>query len=86
MPGVMLLEGSIDRAGLEKAFRGLIARHETLRTGFEIVRRSGTADIPEADFAVGVYGKRARKKRSSACRLLSVRSTWRSRRCCVQAL
>nr|WP_231505345.1 non-ribosomal peptide synthetase [Paenibacillus massiliensis] len=37
MPGSMLVEGQLDRAQLEEAFRQLIARHETLRTSFEIV-------------------------------------------------
>ncbi|BFH71003.1 hypothetical protein PsJ27TS7_50030 [Paenibacillus dendritiformis] len=53
MPGVLLLEGSIDRSLLEKAFRGLIARHETLRTGFEIVQGEALHRIYESvDFAV----------------------------------
>ncbi|MCY9733596.1 amino acid adenylation domain-containing protein [Paenibacillus alvei] len=53
MPGVLLLEGSIDRSLLEKAFRGLIARHETLRTGFEIVQGEAVQRIYESvDFAV----------------------------------
>ncbi|MGG4207781.1 amino acid adenylation domain-containing protein, partial [Paenibacillus jamilae] len=53
MPGVLLLEGSIDRSLLEKAFRGLIARHETLRTGFEIVQGEAIQRIYESvDFAV----------------------------------
>ncbi|UHA73547.1 non-ribosomal peptide synthase/polyketide synthase [Paenibacillus sp. 481] len=37
MPGVVMLEGPLDRARFEAAFRGLIERHETLRTGFELV-------------------------------------------------
>ncbi|WP_010494699.1 non-ribosomal peptide synthetase [Paenibacillus elgii] len=37
MPGVMLLEGTLDREWFEEAFRGLIRRHETLRTGFELM-------------------------------------------------
>ncbi|WP_235322330.1 non-ribosomal peptide synthetase [Paenibacillus polymyxa] len=53
MPSVLLLEGSIDRSLLEKAFRGLIARHETLRTGFEIVQGEAIQRIYESvDFAV----------------------------------
>ncbi len=53
MPGVLLLEGSIDRSLLEKAFRGLIVRHETLRTGFEIVQGEAVQRIYESvDFAV----------------------------------
>nr|WP_231515113.1 non-ribosomal peptide synthetase [Paenibacillus sp. UNC217MF] len=37
MPGVLILEGALNRNRLEEAFRSLIARHETLRTGFELV-------------------------------------------------
>ncbi|KJB89035.1 hypothetical protein AZ66_04000 [Paenibacillus sp. E194] len=37
MSGRMLILGSFCRKQFEKAFRDLIARHETLRTGFEIV-------------------------------------------------
>ncbi|WP_143760417.1 non-ribosomal peptide synthetase, partial [Paenibacillus sp. FSL R5-0765] len=52
MPGVLLLEGSIDHSLLEKAFRGLIERHETLRTGFEIVQGEAVQRIYESvDFA-----------------------------------
>ncbi|WP_433582139.1 amino acid adenylation domain-containing protein [Paenibacillus amylolyticus] len=53
MPGVLLLEGSIDHSLLEKAFRGLIKRHETLRTGFEVVQGEAVQRIYESvDFAV----------------------------------
>ena len=37
MPGVIKVEGNLDRAGLEDAFTALIGRHETLRTSFEMV-------------------------------------------------
>ncbi|WP_211234360.1 non-ribosomal peptide synthase/polyketide synthase, partial [Paenibacillus taiwanensis] len=37
MPGVMLLEGPLDRDRFAAAFRKLIARHDILRTGFELV-------------------------------------------------
>ncbi|MCR8979800.1 condensation domain-containing protein [Brevibacillus laterosporus] len=37
MPGVMTIEGQLDWMKLETAFRQLIDRHETLRTGFEMV-------------------------------------------------
>ncbi|WP_434753191.1 amino acid adenylation domain-containing protein [Paenibacillus amylolyticus] len=53
MPGVFLLEGSIDRSLLEMAFLGLIARHETLRTGFEIVQGEAVQRIYESfDFTL----------------------------------
>ncbi|MFC0210898.1 non-ribosomal peptide synthase/polyketide synthase [Paenibacillus chartarius] len=37
MPGAMTLDGPLDLERFEAAFRQLIARHETLRTGFETV-------------------------------------------------
>ncbi|WP_198299772.1 non-ribosomal peptide synthetase [Tumebacillus avium] len=35
MPGVIWVEGPVDKARLELAFQGLIQRHEVLRTSFE---------------------------------------------------
>ncbi|MCK6153306.1 amino acid adenylation domain-containing protein, partial [Paenibacillus silvae] len=53
MPGVLLLEGTIDHSLLENAFRGLISRHETLRTGFEIVQGEAIQRIYEdVNFAI----------------------------------
>ncbi|WP_270168683.1 non-ribosomal peptide synthetase [Paenibacillus sp. SYP-B4298] len=53
MPGAMLLEGELDRERLEAAFRTLIARHETLRSGFELVGGEPVQRIhPQVDFAV----------------------------------
>ncbi|MDN4090756.1 amino acid adenylation domain-containing protein [Paenibacillus polymyxa] len=37
MPGVLVVEGPLQADRLEDAFRQLIARHETLRTSFEMV-------------------------------------------------
>ncbi|WP_366293179.1 non-ribosomal peptide synthase/polyketide synthase [Paenibacillus sp. AN1007] len=37
IPGAVMLEGKLDRQRFEKAFGSLTARHETLRTGFEMV-------------------------------------------------
>ncbi|MCE5172229.1 amino acid adenylation domain-containing protein [Paenibacillus profundus] len=37
MPGVITLEGPLDRTRFDGAFQQLIARHEALRTGFEMV-------------------------------------------------
>ncbi|PCN46334.1 hypothetical protein B9C88_02170 [Brevibacillus laterosporus] len=37
MPNAMLLDGEIDRERIEKTFQQLIARHEILRTSFELV-------------------------------------------------
>ncbi|MCM3268071.1 non-ribosomal peptide synthetase [Paenibacillus elgii] len=52
MPGVMLLEGTLDRERFEEAFRGLIRRHETLRTGFELVNGEPFQRVyPESDVA-----------------------------------
>ncbi|KAA8754994.1 non-ribosomal peptide synthase/polyketide synthase [Paenibacillus sp. UASWS1643] len=45
--GAMLLEGQLDRQRFEEAFRGLVARHETLRTGFEMVEGEAVQRIYE---------------------------------------
>ncbi|WP_050900457.1 non-ribosomal peptide synthetase [Paenibacillus elgii] len=37
MPVALIIEGELDRGRMEQAFRGLIARHEALRTSFELV-------------------------------------------------
>ena len=37
MPSVLRVEGKLDLIKLEKAFEKLIARHETLRTSFDMV-------------------------------------------------
>ncbi|WP_243735363.1 condensation domain-containing protein, partial [Paenibacillus turpanensis] len=53
IPGAMLLEGELDRQRFEEAFRGLVARHETLRTGFEMVKGEAVQRIYEkAEFQV----------------------------------
>nr|WP_083858705.1 non-ribosomal peptide synthetase [Paenibacillus sp. OSY-SE] len=53
MPGVMLLEGQLDRNRFEEAFRSLIGRHETLRTGFEMVNGEPVQRIcREVNFSV----------------------------------
>nr|WP_080743752.1 non-ribosomal peptide synthetase [Bacillus clarus] len=38
MPGVMIVEGELDSARVEEAFRNLIQRHESLRTSFEMIQ------------------------------------------------
>ncbi|WP_146236243.1 condensation domain-containing protein, partial [Paenibacillus barcinonensis] len=53
IPGAMLLEGQLDRQRFEEAFRGLVARHETIRTGFEMVQGEAVQRIyEEAAFEV----------------------------------
>ncbi|MDP1513423.1 amino acid adenylation domain-containing protein, partial [Paenibacillus ottowii] len=37
MPGILVVEGPLEADRLEEAFRQLVARHETLRTTFEMV-------------------------------------------------
>jgi len=37
MPGILILDGDLDKTRLEPAFRGLISRHEALRTSFDMV-------------------------------------------------
>ncbi|MEC0249413.1 condensation domain-containing protein, partial [Paenibacillus chitinolyticus] len=53
MPGALLLEGALDRKRFEEAFRRLIERHETLRTGFEMVNGEAVQRVYAAvDFFV----------------------------------
>jgi tyrocidine synthetase-3 len=37
MPTILILEGRFDAAQMEKAFKGLIKRHESLRTSFHLI-------------------------------------------------
>ncbi|KJB84663.1 hypothetical protein AZ66_29620, partial [Paenibacillus sp. E194] len=67
MPGALLLEGDVDRNRLEHAFRQLITRHETLRTGFEMVNGEPVQRIyPTVEFVVeemsAVEGAEAEKQ------------------------
>ncbi|MDO0944032.1 condensation domain-containing protein, partial [Brevibacillus laterosporus] len=53
MPSIILLEGKLDLAKLETAFKGLLNRHESLRTSFELVNGSPVQKIhPAVDFAI----------------------------------
>nr|WP_234410603.1 non-ribosomal peptide synthetase [Caldalkalibacillus mannanilyticus] len=53
IPNVILLEGVLERDRLEKAFHQLIDRHETLRTGFEMVKGEPVQRIyPEVAFDI----------------------------------
>lgn len=36
LPNILMVEGKVDRSRLEEAFKGLIQRHEILRTSFEL--------------------------------------------------
>nr|WP_277344895.1 non-ribosomal peptide synthetase [Paenibacillus thiaminolyticus] len=53
MPGVLEMEGALDRERLEEAFRQLIRRHEALRTGFELVGGAAVQRVHrDVEFAV----------------------------------
>ncbi|MCG7410887.1 condensation domain-containing protein, partial [Paenibacillus sp. ACRRX] len=53
MPGAITIRGHLDRNRLEAAFRELIARHETLRSGFEMVEGEAVQRIhPHVEFAI----------------------------------
>ncbi|PUA36528.1 non-ribosomal peptide synthetase [Paenibacillus elgii] len=53
MPGIRMLVGRLDRKRLEDAFRALIERHETLRTGFEVFDGEPVQRVyPRVDFAL----------------------------------
>ncbi|UHA73128.1 non-ribosomal peptide synthetase [Paenibacillus sp. 481] len=65
MPGVMILEGKLDRVRFEDSFRKLISRHETLRTGFEFVNGEPVQRIRhdrEIKFAVQVQSASGKDK------------------------
>ncbi|MCY7858964.1 non-ribosomal peptide synthetase [Bacillus sonorensis] len=47
MPAVFLAEGPLDRARLERAFQSLVARHESLRTRFDIVDGAPVQQVME---------------------------------------
>ena len=81
MPGAMLLEGALDRARFEETFRKLVARHEMLRTGFEMVDGEAAQRVyQDVNFAVEFY--QAESKRSKRWfTVSSVRLTWLSHRC-----
>ncbi len=58
----MLLEGPLDSIGLEKAFNGLIDRHEIFRTSFHVVDGEPVQEIHEkVDFAVNWFEKPSQK-------------------------
>ncbi|EPD93653.1 condensation domain-containing protein, partial [Paenibacillus sp. HGH0039] len=53
MPEMLQLEGPVDIGRIEEAFRTLIARHETLRTGFEMVHGEPVQRVhAQVEFAV----------------------------------
>jgi tyrocidine synthetase-3 len=60
MPYVIPLEGGVEKEKLESVFKGLIERHESLRTSFIIVNEEPVQRIWwETDFSLGFYEIRA---------------------------
>ena len=58
MPRVVRLEGDLDKNRLEETFRGLIRRHESLRTSFEMIEENPVQKIHKTvDFEVHYYKK-----------------------------
>lgn len=56
MPGILTLEGKLDINRLQTAFQRLIQRHESLRTGFEMVRGELMQVIkPQVEFSMERY-------------------------------
>ncbi|MGW8460335.1 non-ribosomal peptide synthase/polyketide synthase [Bacillus atrophaeus] len=56
MPGILTLEGRIDMDRLQIAFHRLIQRHESLRTGFEMIRGEPMQVIkPQVEFSIERY-------------------------------
>lgn len=55
MPGVIYIEGDLDRAALDEAFDKLIHRHESLRTSFHTVHGEFVQKVhPTVEFAIQV--------------------------------
>ncbi|MGN9865284.1 non-ribosomal peptide synthase/polyketide synthase [Bacillus swezeyi] len=53
MPGILTLEGRIDMDRLQAAFHRLIQRHESLRTGFDMIRGEPMQVIkPQVEFSI----------------------------------
>ncbi|MCY8701099.1 non-ribosomal peptide synthase/polyketide synthase [Bacillus spizizenii] len=56
MPGILTLEGRIDMDRLQTAFHRLIQRHESLRTGFEMICGEPMQMVkPEVEFTIERY-------------------------------
>lgn len=56
MPGILTLEGKLDMNRLQTAFQKLIQRHESPRTGFEMVRGEPVQVIkPQVEFSMERY-------------------------------
>ena len=56
MPGILQLEGMIDIGHLEAAFHKLIQRHESLRTGFEMIQGEPMQVIKQnVDFSIEMF-------------------------------
>ncbi|MCP5051187.1 MAG: hypothetical protein GY940_28740, partial [bacterium] len=54
IPVVVLLEGDLDRVRLEQTFRKLIARHDSLRTSFEMIGEEAVQKIhDEVELTIG---------------------------------
>jgi len=47
MPGVLMMDGSLDKSRLEDAFSRLITRHETLRTSFHMIGEELVQSVSE---------------------------------------
>ena len=56
IPGTLVLEGELDKEKLEEAIRKLIARHETLRTSFELAEGEPVQRVHEkVEFHIEYY-------------------------------
>jgi len=56
MPDLVTLEGNVDKEALEEAFKKLVARHESLRTSFEIVNEETVQRVHhEVEFHMEYY-------------------------------
>ncbi|MCP4220112.1 MAG: amino acid adenylation domain-containing protein, partial [bacterium] len=72
IPALLLLEGAVDRQRLEEAFRQLLQRHESFRTGFETVEEEPVQRIHEqVEFYIRDYDLTSPGKFSTSGRLAS---------------
>ena len=52
MPGVLIIDGNLDKCRLDEAFRGLVERHESLRTSFQMLEDVIVQKVTDVDFTL----------------------------------
>ncbi|MEI2429486.1 non-ribosomal peptide synthase/polyketide synthase [Lysobacter yananisis] len=77
VPGVLRLRGALDRAALKRALDRIVARHEALRTRFELLGDDPVQriDPPHVGFALSEHDLRGRDDREARLQALVERET-----------